>query len=251
MEKTVKKIVPRPFHMASVEIIIPFHGEQAKVTSLIENIFQTVHTNKYLVTLVDDCSVNKNFLKDIEKAKIAGVRCLRQERHNGFGAAVNLALKTPFRVNPTYVCILQSDVTLHDAAWLSNLGHSLLSNNQIGMISPLTDNPVIESPILTAKRDEKRKDSILNEGYLPMYCVLANRNLFSQVGLLSECPYAGIEAEEFASRMKKKGFQQGVCGTSWVHHQGRATLSRFDNNEKVQKELQDVKEDFEKFLAKA
>jgi GT2 family glycosyltransferase len=167
MEKTVKKIVARPFHMASVEIIIPFHGEQAKVTSLIENIFQTVHTNKYLVTLVDDCSVNKNFVKDIEKAKIAGVRCLRQERHNGFGAAVNLALKTPFRVNPTYVCILQSDVTLHDAAWLSNLGHSLLSNNQIGMISPLTDNPVIESPILTAKRDEKRKDSILNEGYLP------------------------------------------------------------------------------------
>ena len=67
MEKSIKKIVNRPFHMASVEIIIPFHGEQAKVATLVENIIASVNTNRYLITLVDDCSVNANFVKDIEK----------------------------------------------------------------------------------------------------------------------------------------------------------------------------------------
>jgi hypothetical protein len=84
-----------------------------------------------------------------------------------------------------------------------------------------------------------------------MYCVLANRNLFSQVGLLSECPYAGIEAEEFASRMKKKDSnkesveQVGSIIKAELHCQDLIIMK------KLQKELQDVKEDFEKFLAKA
>ena len=32
------------------------------------------------------------------------------------------------------------------------------------------------------------------------------------------------EDEEFAFRMRKNGFNQGVCGTSWIHHDGGATI---------------------------
>jgi GT2 family glycosyltransferase len=57
-----------------------------------------------------------------------------------------------------------------------------------------------------------------------------------------ECPYAGTEVEEFAWRMRKNGFTQGVCGSSWVHHDGGATLEKFKNNKKVREILRKTRE---------
>ena len=47
----------------------------------------------------------------------------------------------------------------------------------------------------------KKQDYVLNDGFLPMYCVLAHRQLFKTVGPLAEYPYAGTEAEEYAYRI--------------------------------------------------
>jgi GT2 family glycosyltransferase len=77
-----------------------------------------------------------------------------------------------------------------------------------------------------------------------MYCVIANRELFNRIGFLKEFPYAGTEAEEFAYRMRSKGFKQGVCGSSWVHHIGGATLKQYENDKKVNKILRNTYEEY-------
>ena len=235
-----------PFYMAPVEIIIPFHGEQSKVTRLMESIFKTVHTNRYLITLVDDGSKNKNFIKQVDKGKVKGVRCFQQETQKGFGAAVNIALNKPWNKKIIWVAIIQSDVLVSDNNWLSNIGETLnkLKGDNVKMISPLTDNPMSDLPELCGEKAPLTRDVVLRDGFLPMYCVLAHRELFERVGPLKECPYAGTEAEEYALRMNAMGYKQGVCGSSWVHHDGGATLSHFAKNEKVQEILRKVRQDF-------
>lgn len=236
---------PSPFHMASVEIIIPFHNEHAYVTKLIQNIFTTVHKNRYLITLVDDGSINESFVKDIEKKKIPGTRCL-QQKHKGFGAAINYALKNPYVNNTNYVCIMHSDVLVEDAHWLNNLGTCLLAlkNQNIKMVSALSDNPGSDFDFLRSDKGKIQDDYILTDKYLPMYCVLANRQLFNKVGLFAEYPYAGIEAEDFALRMRKMNYKQAACGSSWVSHIGSLTLNQFKENRQAQEILKKNREQF-------
>ena len=248
-----RKMSHDTFHMAPVEIIVPFFGEQARVTRLIESIFRTVHTNRYLITLVDDASENKSFIKQIDKKKIPGVRCFQKEKQEGFGAAVNMALKQPFQrpTDPNFqiplVVIMHSDVFVEDNNWLSNLGYSLSSLREDGvrMVSPMTNNPSADYPFLVGSKGEKRDDHILADGYLPMYCVLAHRELFNRVGLLDEHPYASIEAQEYADRMAGMGFKQAVCGSSWVNHHGGATVAKLANNRKAQEILRKVREEYD------
>lgn len=246
-----RKMENNPFYMAPVEIIVPFHGEQARVAKLMESIFATVHTNRYLISLVDDGSANETFIKDIDKKKLPGVRCFRADKNKGFGAAVNLALTTPWKNQIiTWIAIVQSDVFAEDNNWLSNMGETinLFKNQGVKMVSPMTNNPMVDfkhTKHLLGKKSDRRPDAVLTSGYLPMYCVLAHRELFNKVGLLKEYPYAGTEAEEFAFRMRNKGYKQAVCGKSWVNHSGGGTLSNFSKNNKVQEILRNVKDEFD------
>lgn len=236
----------KPFQMASVEVIIPFYDEHAKVLNLVNDIFSSVTSNKYLITLVDDGSKNQNFVQQLKSKKIPGLRFLSHKTNKGFGAAINTALKNPFNAKIPYIVIMHSDVRVQDLNWLFNLGLTLskMKDKGIKMISPMTNNPLVAEQLLKGKHGERSDDKILTEGFLPMYCALANRQLFNKVGLLLECPYAGTEAEEFAWRMKKNGFFQGVCGASWVQHEGRGTLAKFDKSKKTQDLLKRIHDDF-------
>ena len=239
-------IEKKPFQMASVEIIIPFYDEHAKVLNLVNDIFSSVTSNKYLITLVDDGSKNQNFVQQLKSKKIPGLRFLSHEKNKGFGAAVNTALKTPFNAKIPFVAIMHSDVRVQDLNWLFNLGLTLteMKTKGIKMISPMTDNPLVAEQFLKGKHGERNEDKVLTEGFLPMYCSLAHRQLFAKVGLFLECPYAGTEAEEFAWRMKKNGFFQGVCGKSWVQHEGRGTLAKLDKIKKAQDLMNKIHDDF-------
>lgn len=230
---------PYGFLMAPVDIIIPFHGQHNKVGALIESIFNTVRTNRYQITLVDDGSSNDKFIKEFKK--VPGVVAHRSDEQKGFGAAVNLGLKN---TRLPFVLIMHSDVVVSGNLWLTKLGESFnaLRPQNVKMISPRTDNPTGDD-FLRAKIHDVQDDVMLPEGkFLPMYCALCSRGLFTRVGTLKEYPYAGGEAEEFAARMCAQGYRQGVSGTSWVRHEGRGTLSEYDKNKRVQDELQKVKE---------
>lgn len=223
-----------PFHMQPVDIIIPYHGEYDKVARLMESIFKTVRTNRYQITLVDDASANAKFIASFKK--IPGVVTTRHPKQLGFGAAVNSALKI---TKQPFVLIMQSDVVVEGNKWLYNLGESLytLKQKNVKMVSPLTDKPLVDDKRMVAGKREFRDDVILEDGFLPMYCFLCHRELFKRVGPMKECPYAGGEAQEFAARMKSAGYLQGICGSSWVHHEGRATLKKYDERPKIQEIL--------------
>lgn len=239
-DKTLKSnFQANPFYQSLVEIIVPFHNQHSLVAKLYTDIFATVRTNRFVLTLIDDASKNPHFINDIRNKKVPGVRTFRSEEHRGFGAAVNLALKNPPQRKVPFVCVLQSDVRLKDTTWLFNLGTSLitLKDKGVKMVSPTTNNPLCDINDLTAEGPIDAPPKELASGHLPMYCFMAHRQLFSTVGQLLEAPYAGGEAEDYAKRMSEKGFKQGLCPSSWVFHEGRGTLKLFDNDKKAQQIL--------------
>lgn len=237
-----------PFFFEPVEIIIPFHGEQTRVTRLMENIFATVLGNRYLITLVDDGSENRNFVFQIDKARMPGVRCFRREKAQGFGSAINAALSRPKHNWIRWVLVMHSDVYPEDNLWLNNLGECLMRMKASGvkMVSPKTNKSMACEEVLEGVRGEPAEDAVLNgQQFLPMYCALFHRELFKRVGPFKEFPYAGCEVEEYAMRMRAAGYKQAVCGNSWIHHEGGATLSRLADNAKVQEILRKAREEFE------
>lgn len=221
-----------PFSRSAVDIIIPFHSQYEKVSSLVRSILVSVKSNPYRIMLVDDCSENKEFGKEInnEFKKISGkgsipqVACVRSESNLGFGGALKLGFNS---TNSPWVMFMHSDCLVEDPNFMMNMGKSLLNWKRDGvpvkMVTARADNPC---GCLEAKwdGDAEKKDSIIQEA-MPMFCCMCNRDLFSYIGgFIKPYPLALYEDEELAYRMKKHGLMQGVCGKSWVKHHGAATI---------------------------
>ena len=129
--------------LSPVEIIIPFHGQTHHVAKLIDSIFKTVRDTKYCITLVDDGSPNSDFLSSLVKARIPGLRGLKNFQQSGFGYSVNQALRNPFSNQVPWVSILHSDVVAENSSWLSNLNKSMngMKENNVKMVTSMTNNP--------------------------------------------------------------------------------------------------------------
>lgn len=240
-----------PQKMSCVEIIIPFNGRHSSVTNLVESIFKTVSTNRYQITLIDDGSENDSFITEINETKMPGVVCMRHDKSEGFGAAINSVLQNPKNEWIPWVLIMHSDVIVEGPNWLASLGQSMqkLKSSGVKMVSPRTDHPghsldaIFESRQIN-KREISCEDFILEgDQYLPLYCALCHRDLFKHIGYFKEFPLAGCEAQEFAIRMKRHGFSQAICGSSWVYHENGGTVNRLGKKDKEL--LRKTRHDFE------
>ena len=245
-KKTISRTIQRKTFDGDVEIIIPFHGAHAHVSKIIQTLFNTIYSNKYLVTLVDDGSKNSNYYNQIQGANIPGLRILRKEKNTGFGSAINFALSNPFKFSKSekiipYIVVVHSDVLFSSKDWLFNLGSCLekMKHDGVKMVSPLTNNPVEDMKRLISKnKNPNEEDFVLSEEeFLPMYCSLFHRDLIKYVSFPESNPSESSEARELASSMRSKGFFQAVCGKSWVYHEGRVTTKKFDKKRSSSKNI--------------
>lgn len=206
---------------STVEIVIPFHGRYNGVARLMETIMSTVTSVRYHITLVDDGSPNAGFCREISSKNLRGVTCHRLPSKSGFGAAVNHALRNPTHGWISHVCVMHSDALPTDAMWLSNLGSALrrLRSRNVKMVGARSSNFGEDMKHLNTECAQKVDDKTLAEGeYLPMFCAISHRELFTHVGLFEQGKSPRDECREFASRMRSRGFSQSVAGNCWVSH---------------------------------
>jgi Glycosyl transferase family 2 len=207
----------------AVDIIIPFHGQYAKVSRLVESILYYTQGNMLDVCLVDDASPNVDYGQSLQKAKF---HVVRREEQGGFGAS----LFTGFQETKSpWVCFMHSDCKIADIHWLKSMGLLLqkLKDQGVKMIGARSNNPGSDAdPRMLAEHHGAMEDFILDDdSYLPLYCALMSRELFQHIGgFVRPYPYVGYEDQELAHRMRKHGFRQAVCGTSWVWHEGGGTI---------------------------
>lgn len=209
--------------ISPVDIVIPFHGQYGKVADLVKSIFRFTFSNSYRIYLVDDCSPNIEFGQSLNS--LQWTKCVRSETQLGFGGAMNLGFK---QTSNSWIVFIQSDCLVEDTGWLKSLGESLqnLKSQGVRMVSPRTNNPLGDErhEVMKSKKDDMRHDLVLTDVPLPMYCFMVHRELFNRVGgFVKSYPYGYYEDEEFAYRLNKHGYKQGIAGKSWIYHEGQAT----------------------------
>jgi GT2 family glycosyltransferase len=213
--------------VASVDIIISFHGIYDKVYFLCKSIWKNTTHSPYHIYLVDDCSPNSSFLGAFKEAP--HTTCVRTEKHSGFGAALLEGLKAGLnndkRQPGDWIVIMHSDCLIESTNWIQSLlsSYEKLMSKNVVMVSARSDNPGVK--FLEGKKGEIVSDDVIPEGqYLPLFCTLVKRELFDNVGFIKSYPYAMYEDEEFAKRLTAFGLKQGVSGKTWVKHYGSATI---------------------------
>lgn len=218
-----------------VDIVCTFHGQYQKVTRLVESIFRCTKSNPYNIYLVDDCSPNKEYLlyDPITKSpiEIEGLKLIRTPEQLGFGGALFHGFK---ETTAPWVVFINSDCAIEDLGWLKNMGTSLktLKDQGVRMISPLSNNSCGHDYQQMSKEkymsSEHKIDVILDinkKEYLSFYCVMCHRDLFAKCGgFIRDYPFGWYEDMEFAYRMNKNGYKQAVCHSSWIYHEGEATI---------------------------
>lgn len=237
------RVSQTPITEAAVDIIVPFVGCYQKLYDLCKSIWRNTRSNRYRLYLVDDCSPNKTYVPAFKEAPYTTI--VQNDKQLGFGAS----LKVGFDMgkNP-WIVIMHSDCLVETSHWLTGLFRSFFRNPQTGMVSPLTNNPGVDNINFKGnKADPPRQDYVLEKGYLPLYCALCQRDLFSQIGgFIKAYPFRYYEDEELAHRMRRYGLQQVISGSSWVRHYGAATVSSFL---KLQEEKRYNGPDYRKIIA--
>lgn len=228
------------FSRSNVDILIPFHGEYSRVSALVESIWSLTRSNPYQICLIDDASPNANFIQQFkDKPQIT---IIRSEKHLGFGGALQLGYES---TNQPWVLFLHSDCLVKTRNWMIELGRALMELKPLGvrMVSAKSDNPgEYVDQRLKAKQNEQSQHIVLDkpDSFLPFYCAMCHRDLFQHVnGFVKNYPFAFYEDVEFAHRMRAYGYKQAICGKSWIHHQGWATIDYFcKKNAKAKKEME-------------
>jgi GT2 family glycosyltransferase len=236
-----------PFSKSKVDIIIPFHGLYEKVTTLIESIMVAVKSNPYHITLIDDCSENAVFYKEINdqfkkktpEGVVPQVSCIRNEKQIGFGASLKVGYDS---TSLPWVLFMHSDCVVEDPNFMIEMGQSLLrwkENNQpVKIVSARSNNPM-DCSLAKGKLGEKEnKDIILEKETLPLFCAMCHRDLFNHIGgFIKPYPYAWYEEDELAYRMRRHGYKQGISMKSWIRHEGSATIKQLWTKNKQAKEI--------------
>ena len=244
MEKTV---VSRPAgavldFASQVDIVIPFHGQYERVSRLVDSILKYTRSNWYRISLIDDGSENIDFGKEYNELKRPAshppIRCIRSNDHRGFASACKLGFES---TKYPWVCFVNSDCEIKDINWLKNLGACMakLKSQNVKLIVPRTNNHVGGHDAQLGTKERKSDDVILDEGHVSLYCFFCHRQLFDRIGgFIKEYPYGWFEDQELAARMRKYGFRQAICGSSWIYHEGEATVKEImRNNPSVQEAM--------------
>lgn len=243
----------KPFSRSQVDIIIPFHAQYERVSELVRTIILSVKSNPYQITLVDDCSDNKNFGEEItrqfQKNTPAGFKpqlaYIRSEKRLGFGGALKMGFEA---TSLPWVLFMHSDCIVEDPNFMINMGQSLLNWKQNGipvkMVSARSNNPGDCELAKAAMLDKGEKDIILEKETLPLFCAMCNRDLFKYIGgFIKAYPYAWYEDEELSFRMRKHGLLQGISTRAWVRHHGGATINYVWEHDPDSKKIMEANRD--------
>lgn len=222
----------------AVDIIIPFHGQYELVTECLAAIYACTPNQNYKVILVDDCSPNETYLRNITHGKkTVGIRL---EKQSGFGAA--LAAGFAAGTND-HVAFLHSDTKVDNINWLANLQRGLAKYRAAGvkLVSARTDDPGTAAgydPRLIGEPSDNVGDAVVAQA-LPLFCAYCHRKLFQKIGgFIKPYPFAWYEDEELFWRMKYYGYKQAVIGNSWVRHRGGATVKDMLTRPKIKEVIE-------------
>src|SRR5581483_3940546 len=119
-----------------IDIIIPFYKQYNLLVECLESITRSTFGIFYTITLVDDCSPNKEFIDYLKKNKLKDtpIQCLHLTERQGFSVALHKGFESTS--NPL-VCFMHVDCKVEQSDWLLQMVKSMsnLKSQGVKLIS--------------------------------------------------------------------------------------------------------------------
>jgi GT2 family glycosyltransferase len=188
------------------------------------------------VLVVDNASSDgtPEFLKEVA-AREPRVRTIFNAENRGFAAANNQGIAG----STGEVVVLLNNDTVVPPGLLGLLAGHLQRDPSIGLLCPTTNfcgnearvEPEYEQisglPDFAARRAAKHRGRVFDIGVAAMYCVASRRAVLEDVGPLDEAYGVGMfEDDDFAVRMRQKGYRVACAEDAYVHHVGQGAFRK-------------------------
>jgi len=222
--------------MTGASIIIPVYNALEFARACVESVYQARTSVPFEVIVVDNGSTPEVAVWLAREQELCQhLVVVRFAQPLGFARAVNEGAR---RARRDILVLLNSDTLVTDG-WLDGLRDALLSDSQLGVVSPLTNcagnplqvDPEAESLHLRqarryAARMRDRKELISEPERVGFFCVMIRRALWELLAGLEEGYRVGTgEDNDFCLRARLAGYRLAVARNVFVfHHQGHPTF---------------------------
>jgi GT2 family glycosyltransferase len=224
-----------------VSIIILTYNNLHLTEQCINSIVKFTSYPNYELVIVDNASNDGtvDYLKKLVAEK-NNVKVIFNTDNNGFAGANNQGIKES---SGKYIILLNND-TIVSPNWLGKLITYLNSNDEFGMVGPVTNCIGNEAMVptnyntLAGMLEFAEQYTISHEGrvfeikVLAMYCVAMRRSLFNEIGYLDESFAIGMfEDDDFSLRVKNSGYKVICAEDVFIHHFNRSSFKLLSEQE--------------------
>lgn len=187
----------------------------------------------YEIIVIDNNS-NQETIAYLEQQK--DIILIKNNQNNGFAKGCNQGIK---KAKGDYILLLNNDtlVTYH---YLKNMMDLLLSNNDIAIVGPVTNNTIGKQKLNVNLSYENKNEindlgfSIANSNKKPErtlrlvgFCMLFRKSFMEDLGYFDENFLIGnYEDDDLCIRTLLKQKQLWICNTSFVYHYKRVSFDR-------------------------
>lgn len=219
-------------------IVVVTHNNLHLTRACLESIWRYTLYPNYEVIVVDNGSTDStpDYLVNLEGQR-TNLRIVLNPENQGFAAANNQGIVL---TSGDAVVLLNND-TIVTRGWLGGLIAPLRRDRAIGMVGPVTNFAGNEAciPVSYTQLDQmhvfaerycrEHEGEVRDLPMLGMFCVAIRRDVLQEVGLLDERFGVGMfEDDDYAMRVKAKGYRMVCAEDVFVHHFGRSAMKRLD-----------------------
>jgi len=168
------------------------------------------------------------------------VRCVFNRENRGFAGANNQGIA----LAAGEIVVLLNNDTVVPPGLMGRLVEHLRRDASIGLLCPTTNFCGNEArvepdyaetsglPAFAARRAREHRGRVFDIGVAAMYCVAARRPVLDEVGPLDEAYGVGMfEDDDFAVRMRAKGYRVACAEDAYVHHVGQGSFRKLSPEE--------------------
>ena len=219
-----------------VSVVIVTYGGLELTKACLASLLEHETWPRLDVIVVDNASTDgtPEYLEMVAAGDVR-VRCVYNQENRGFAAANNQGIALAMGE----VVVLLNNDTVVPAGLMGRLAGHLRRDASIGLLCPTTNFCGNEARVepdyaeiaglasFAARRARDFRGRVFDIGVAAMYCVAARRQVLDEVGPLDEAYGVGMfEDDDFAVRMRAKGYRVACAEDAYVHHVGQGAFRK-------------------------
>lgn len=221
----------------SASIVVLTYNNLEYTRQCVNSIHEHTQSGTYELILVDNASNDgtQDYLRDLAENH-PNIQILINEKNEGFARGNNLGATL---TRGDAIVFLNNDTVVTEG-WLPGL-LSKLEDPTVGMVGPVTNSSGNETRIkveytdidgmaeFAKKHCSETRGKVFEISMLAFLCVALRRAVYNEVGPLDERFGIGMfEDDDYALRLKARGYKILCAEDVFVHHWGSASFSKMD-----------------------